>query len=51
MNEELSAFLVLMDLMESHYPQPVLPGPLYETFMDKLFVGGFSHHSGSDILA
>ena len=47
-NEELSAILVLADLVDSYNPWPVLPGPLHETFPRKLFLGGFSSHSGPD---
>ena len=46
-NEELSAFLALMDLTESHHPWLVLLGPLHETFLGKL-CGGISSHSEPD---
>ena len=41
MNKEPSTLLILADLMESHHPQPLPLGLLYEAFHDKFFVGVF----------
>ena len=40
-NEELGTLLVLVDLMESHSPQPVLLGLFYKPSILEFFAGGF----------
>ena len=47
MNEELSALLILADLMESHHPWLVPLGLLFKTFHE-FFVGSLSPYSGPD---
>ena len=45
----LSAFLILVDLAESHHPWAVPLGLLYKTFLQKFFVGGLCSDSGPNM--